>query len=132
MGADVADRVDDFGAEQRRRQPRIHRARHAVLADHQAVDRRAERLLQHLDRLDVIDAEHLPFGGAGRRADRGGGGDEGVVGHFIHAHQLGMADGDSGGAEHAAMIGPAAAAGRKHRAAADRGLDILQSQNAAH
>ena len=56
------------------------------------VDRRAQRLLQQLDRLDVVDAEHLPLRGAGRRADRRGGGDAGIVGHFVHRHQFGLAD----------------------------------------
>ena len=97
-----------------------------------SVDRRAERLLQHLDRFHIIDAEHLPFGRTGRRANGGRGGDERVVGYFVDAYQFGLADGDSGSSEHAAVICPTAAAGSKHRTASDRGLNIWQTENAAH
>src|SRR5258708_7786875 len=96
----------------------IQGAGHAVLADHQAIDRRAEGILQHFDRLDVIDAEHLPFGGTGRRTDRGGSGDPGVVGHFIHRHQFRLTNAHRRRAEHPAMLRPAAATRRKYRAAA--------------
>ncbi len=132
MGADVTDRIDHLGAEQRRRQPGIHGARHAVLADHQAIHGCSQRILQHLHRLDVIDTEHLPLGGPGRRTDRGGRGDVGIVGHLVHRHQFRLADRDRRGAEHAAVLRPTSPARGEHRAAADRGLDVLQPKNTPH
>ncbi len=132
MGADVADRIDHLGAEQRRRQPGIHGTGHAVLADHQAIHRCAQRILQHLHRLDVVNTKHLPLGGPGRCADRGRRGDVGVIGHLVHRHQFGLADRDRRRAEHAAVLRPAAAARGEHRPAADRRLDILQPKNTPH
>jgi hypothetical protein len=84
MRTNVTDSIDHLGSQQRRWQPRIHRGGHAVLADHQTVNRRTQGVLQHLDRLDVVDAQHLPFGAAGRRADRGGRRDVSIVGNLIH------------------------------------------------
>jgi hypothetical protein len=103
-----------------------------ILADHQSVNRLAERILQYLHRLDIIGAEHLPLGGAGRGADRGGGRDKSVVRNLVHRYQFGLSDRGRSRAKDAAVLDPTAAAGREYRAAADRRLDVGQSKNALH
>src|SRR5262249_16034911 len=76
------------------------------LADHQAVQRCAERLLQQLHRLDVVATEHLPLRGSGRRADGGRRGNVGVVGNLFDRHQLGPTDVDGRGAPHPPLLHP--------------------------
>jgi hypothetical protein len=125
MRTEVTDGVDHLGSQQRGRQPRIHRRGHAVLAYHQTVNRGIEGVLQHLNCLDVIDAQHLPFGRTGRRTDRGGCRDISIVGNLIHRNQFGLTDAHGRCAEHPSMIRPAAAARGKYRPAADGGLDVL-------
>lgn len=132
MGANVADCVDHFQAQNRRRQPAVHRTRLAVLADDQAVYGLAQFPLEKLDGLDVVDTEHLPVGRAPGRADRCRGCDPRVVRHFVDADNAGFPGVHGSGAKHATVIGPPTPTSGKHGAAADGSLDIPCSKNASH
>ncbi|EGE55836.1 hypothetical protein RHECNPAF_850081 [Rhizobium etli CNPAF512] len=132
MGADIADRINHLGAEDRRGQPAVQRRGFAVLADDQPGKLFAQCLLQELHRLHIIDALHFPGGGGGGGADRGCGGNPVVVLQFLDRDQLGLADIDGRKPEHPPVIGPAAAAGGIDGAALDGGFDVFLNQYASH
>ena len=130
--AQVADRIDDLRAKNRRRQPAVERAGFAVLPNHQSIDRLAQLALRELHRAHVINAQHLPLGRAGRRADCRRRCDPGIVRHFVHAHQLWCSGIHGRCAEHASMIGKAATARCKNGAALERRLDVTRRENLFH